>query len=255
MKNLWMGWVGVLLLALSTAAHSLNIYCEDDAPFQFVGADGKPAGMTVEIVTEIQKRVGNTDPIQMVPWARGLRYLDSEPDTVLFSMSRTAQRNPLYQWVGPIAETVFGFYTQAQSKIEINSLEDAKKVESIGVYRDDVRDQFLTKAGFTNLERANDNVLNFKKLMAGRFVMYAGASNGIKSDAERAGFNVADVKLAYPFLTTQDFLAVSKNTDPAVVAKWNAALESMKKDGSFRAIYRKYFPDHKLPGPAITRFP
>lgn len=243
-----------LLLALTTPAHSLNIYCEDDAPFQFRKPDGQLSGMLVEVVIEIQNRVGNTDPIQMVPWARGLKYLDTVPNTLLFAISRTEQRNPLYQWIGPVAETEFGFYAKADSPIKIKSLEDAKRVPSIGVYRDDVRDQFLTQAGFKNLERANDNMLNFKKLMAGRFVMYAGASNGIQSDAERAGFVQADVKLVYTFLKTQDFIAASAGTDPQVVAQWNAALEAMKKDGTFKEIFKRYFPNLNLPGPAITKF-
>lgn len=173
---------------------------------------------------------------------------------MLFSMSRTAQRNGLYQWIGSVAETVFSFYTRADSSIEINSLDDAMRVASIGVYRGDVREDFLTTAGFTNLDITTDNLSNFKKLRAGRFVLYAGASNGIASEAERAGFNVKDVRVAYEFLKTQDFIAVSKRTGPRTVAKWNAAPEAMKKDGTFKAIFKKYLPTHQLPGPAITRF-
>ncbi len=246
--------ISAFLLALSTAAHSLNIYCEDDAPFQFRGPDGKLGGMVVEMVSEIQKRVGNADPIRVVPWARGVAYLDSDSDTLLFSMARTAERNDLYQWIGPMAETTYVFYVKADSKIVINSLDDAKKVHAIGVYRADIRDQFLTKAGFTNLDRTGDNVTNFKKLMTGRISMYPSSTIAIKSDAERAGYGSTDVKSAYVFLKTQVFVAASKKTDAAVVANWNAALESMKKDDSFKTIFKKYYPDSSLPGPAITKF-
>ncbi|MBK6999707.1 MAG: transporter substrate-binding domain-containing protein [Rhodoferax sp.] len=254
MKKLALYFTAAFLFILSSGAYSLNIYCEDDAPFQFKGPDGKLTGMVVEMVSEVQKRVGNTDPIQMVPWARGLRSLDSEPDTLLFTMSRTEDRNDLYQWIGPVAQSDYAFYVKADSKISIASLEDAKKIASIGVYRDDVRDKFLTKAGFNNLDRTNDNVSNFKKLMSDRVSMYASGGNAIANDAERAGYKSADVKPVYVFLKTQSFIAASRKTDPSVVAKWNSAMEAMKKDGSFGTIFKKYYPNSPLPGPAITHF-
>ena len=235
-------------------AQGLSIYCEDDTPLQFIGADGSLTGFTVEIVKEIQKRVGNNDEIHLVPWARGMANLNTEANSILFTMARTAERNQHYQWIGPIAETTYGFYVRANSSLKINSLEDAKKVGLIGVYRDDVRDQFLTKQGFTNLDRANSNVSNFRKLMLGRNIMYADSLMGVKSLAENAGFTLADVRVAFNFLSIQLYIAASKDTDPAIVAKWNKALDDMKKETTFLNIHKKYLPNLTLPGPAITKF-
>jgi polar amino acid transport system substrate-binding protein len=65
----------------SGVAQTLALYCEDDRPLQFVGSDGKLTGFTIEIVQEIQKRLGNNDPIQVVPWARGIDKIDNNPNT------------------------------------------------------------------------------------------------------------------------------------------------------------------------------
>ena len=254
MKRFLLWVIAVLIFAVSLSAQNLGIYCENDAPFQFMGPDGKLTGMNVEFVQEIQKRVGNTDPIQMVPWARGLAYLDTKPNTVLFSMSRTAERNELYQWVGPVAEVVFGLYAKADSSMEIKSLDDAKKLHIIGVYRDDIRDQYLTRNGFTNLERTKDNVQNFRKLMAGRIDAYVSTQSSVIGEAGVSGYKPSDVKLVYELMKSQVFIAMSKATDSAIVAQWRAALESMKKDGSFKRILKKYYPANDLPGPEITKF-
>ena len=234
--------------SVPSSAQSLEIFCEDDRPLQFRTADEHLTGLAVEVVQEIQKRVGNTDPIKMVPWARGLQYLNEKPNVVLFSMGRTADRNDLYHWVGPISEKVMGLYVKADSPIQIKSLDDAKKVERIGVYRDDLRDQYLTQAGFTNLERTNGSAQNYKMLIIGRIDMFA------SSEYEVADNGYTDVKLAFAFLKTQAFIALSKKTDPAVATRWNSALADMKKDGSFEAIFHKYYPGRDLPGPAITKF-
>jgi polar amino acid transport system substrate-binding protein len=62
------------------------------------------------------------------------------------------------------------------------------------------------------------------------------------------------VRVAYNFLKIQLYIAASRQTDPAIVAQWNAALESMKKETIFKRIHNKYFPDLPPPGPAITKF-
>jgi polar amino acid transport system substrate-binding protein len=246
--------ITTLFMSANLYAQGLAIYCEDDTPLQYLGADGKLTGFAIEIVKEIQKRIGNKDEIHMVPWARGLGYLNAGPNSLLFTMARTADRDPQYQWIGPIVETTYGFYVKADSKLKISSLEDAKRVGLIGVYRDDMRDQFLTKQGFTNLDRANSNIFSFKKLMLGRNVMYVDSPMGVKSLAESAGYKLEDVRMAYNFLKIQLYIAASKDIDPALVAKWNRALDDMKKDSAFIKIHKKYFPDLAPPGAAITRF-
>ena len=135
-----------LLLGVGAFAQQLSLFCEDMKPLQFLGADGRLTGMAVELVREIQKRVGNQDEIQMVPWSRGLDALNSAANTALFSMARTADRNARYYWIGPTSEDVYGLYVKADSPIKIASLDDARKLDLIGVYRDRARlrqrDQF-----------------------------------------------------------------------------------------------------------------
>ena len=230
-----------LLLTLSCEAQTLNINCEENA--QYRGPDGKMTGLDIEIVSELQKRIGNTDQIQLVPWTRGLKYLDTVPNTLLFSMARTKERNNLYQWIGPISEAVYGFYAKSGTSVVINSLDDARKAGPIGVYRNDVRDKFLTDLGFNNLDRTSNNESNLKKLMAGRVNMIASSAFGIRVEARMAGYNMNEVKFLYAFLKLPVFIAASKQMDPKIVASWNVAIESMKKDGSLVAIFRKYLPE------------
>ncbi len=246
--------IGAMFFCVNLSAQNLSIYCEEDKPAQFIGANGKLTGFAVEIVQEIQRRVGNTDRIQMVPWARGLEKLKHEPNSLLFSMARTADRDAQYQWIGPISETTYGLYVKADSTLKINTLDDAKRLGLIGVYRGDARDQILSKLGFTNLDRANSTIFSFRKLMLGRVAMYADAPLAVKGLAESEGYKFSDVRLAFTFFRAQLYIATSKQTDPAIVAKWNRALEQMKKETVFLDIYRNHYPNIDPPGPTITKF-
>ena len=254
MTRIFLFFILAMFLSANLSAQKLSIYCEDVKPAQYLDVNGKLSGFAVEIVQEIQRRVGNTDNIQMVPWARGLEKLKHEPNSMLFSMARTADRDAQYQWIGPISETTYGLYIKADSTLRINSLDEAKRAGLIGVYRGDVRDQMLTQLGFSNLDRANSTVFSFRKLMLGRVAMYADAPLAVKSLVESEGYKMNDVKLAYAFFRTQLYIAASKGTDPSVVAKWNKALDQMKKESVFLNIYRKNYPNVDPPGPTITKF-
>nr|WP_314858449.1 transporter substrate-binding domain-containing protein [uncultured Undibacterium sp.] len=226
--------------AQSPATPELSLYCEDDKPLQFYDENKKLTGLTVDVVQEIQRRIGNKDRIQVVPWSRGIDKLNKEPNSFLFTMARTPDREHLYQWIGPILFIEYGLYVKADSSIQVNKLEDAKKIGLIGVYRDDIRDQTLRKLGFTNLDQASSVASSFKKLMVGRIAAYADAKKGVAITAKLAGYQATDVKLAYDLFKSSLYIAVSKDTDAAIVAQWNSALEDMRKDKSFLKILKKY---------------
>ena len=235
-------------------AGPLTIYTEISPPDQFLGSDGQPTGYSCEVVREIQRRIGNTDPIKVVPWIRGYHKIQERPNVVLFSMARSKDRDPLFQWVGPIRETVYNFYARADSGIVIESLEDAKKLKLIGVYREDSRDQYLSKLGFTNLDRSIDNLTILKKLMDGRIDCMIGAATNIGPNVKAAGFKQEQVREVYSFLKVQLYIAFSKATPAATVELWDRTLHTMRQDGSFERIFHLYFPDAALPGPALKPY-
>jgi len=90
--------------------------------------EGKITGQSSEIVQEILSRLNLKIDIQLIPWNDGYGLALSEPDVILYSTFRTAEREELFQWVGPIGADEFLFYALEGSDITIRSLEDAKTV-------------------------------------------------------------------------------------------------------------------------------
>ena len=235
-------------------AQSLTIYTEISPPDQFLGPGGQLTGCSCDVVREIQKRIGNTDPIEVVPWVRGYKEIQERPNVVLFSMARSEERDPLFEWVGPIRETAFSFFARADSRIVIKNIEEARNLSMIGVYREDARDQYLSKKGFTNLDRSIDNPTAMKKLMAGRIDCLVATTDSIGDIAEAAGFKRKDVREVFTFLKLQLYIAFSKSTPAPTLKTWARTLQAMKKDGSFNQILFHYFPDAPLPGPAMKPY-
>lgn len=236
------------------SAQKLTIYTEVSPPNQVMDAEGRPAGYAVELVRELQKRTGNTDVITVIPWVRAYNEALIKPDIVLFSMARSAERDPLFHWVGPVSESSYMFYVRSDSKVVIRNLEDARKLARIGVYKEDIRDQYLTRLGFTNLDRSVNQEIMLKKVMAGRIDAIVSSTDGIAELVRSAGFKPKELKGAFAFQRVQTYIAISKNTQVSTVTTWKKALESMHRDGSFEAIFRKYHPSLPLPGPAAKPF-
>ena len=63
----------VILLSLFSTSFSenINIYTENSPPANYLNKDGELVGSVVDIVKEIQKRIGDNNPIKVIPWARG----------------------------------------------------------------------------------------------------------------------------------------------------------------------------------------
>ena len=239
----------------SAWAQRLTLLTEVNPPTQIRLPSGELGGSAVEVVREIQRRLGNTDPIELVPWARGYRLVETQANTALFVMARTASRNSQFQWVGPFTEAVYALYVRADSTLALKDLEDAKRLKSIGVYRDDARDQMLTQAGFTNLDRTVDNASNVRKLMMGRVDAFAASTTSIDGLMTSQGFARDSVREALSFARVQTWLAFSRQTPASTVQAWTDTLESMKKDKSFDALMSAGQPNWKAPGKPITEFP
>lgn len=237
------------LLSFVKPTFAMRILSEIDPPYNYLDSNAKPAGLVVEIVEEIQKRLGNTDKIEIYPWARAYQIASNEENVILFSMARTKERRNLFYWVGPVIDNSWVLIARQDSILNIASLEDAKKIPSIGVYRNDSRDNYLSELGFQNLSRSTSSELGYKMLMAKRISAYAAIDISLDEALLAVGSNINEVKILYKLKTVQVFITISKATPLLTVNKWKTTFQELINDGTYENIFKKYFPNRLLPGP------
>ena len=225
----------------------LEILTEDDPPLTFE-QDGKPGGLVVEVVQGIQRRVGNHDPIAVVPWARGYRQAQQQPNTVLFNTNRTPERERLFKWVGPVTETLGCLFVRRDSNIKLQTLDDARKLPQIMVVRDWYLQQLLVAQNFANLRTVATPDQLLTMLMRKRADVIVSENTTLPHQLRQQGFDPAQVRKALTFSHTYGYIAFSRQTPDAVVKAWQQALDEMKRDGSFAALYRRWSPGEPVPG-------
>jgi polar amino acid transport system substrate-binding protein len=236
-------WLRLIVLVLLSPgllhAASLRILTENLPPLNYV-KDGMLVGPSVEIVREIQRRIGSREEIKVYPWARAYQIALEEENVLLFGVSHTPPRENKFKWVGPLATKRDILVALKGSRLVINSLEDAKQVGRIGVLRDDTKEEFLRAHGFTNLEPVSDERKNAQKLMLGRIDLWIFKKPGLKTVCDLAGVDYDAVEEVFHLRETKVDIAFSLKTPDAVVAQWRAAFADMVADGTVEAIRRKW---------------
>lgn len=232
-----------IVLALSgklCVADDITLLTEDTPPVNYLDENNMPAGLSVELVKEMAKRVGDPGQIQVVPWARGYKDAREKPNTALFSTTRTPDREPLFKWVGPLLNKEVVLYKKKGNDLTISTIDDAKKVGMIGAYKDDSKEQLLKKKGFTNLDSSSEDTANPKKLVAGRIDLWISTTIQAGETCKLASVDPAEIEPTLTLQTQQLYLAFSKSTEDTVVTQWQRAFDEMVKDGTAARIRAKY---------------
>ncbi len=232
--------LGLTLLTGNAFAGELQIVTEESAPLNYTGDDGKTTGMATEMVQDMMKRMGKEYAIKVMPWARGYSMAQKEPNVALYSTTRMPAREELFKWVGPLAVKRWVLIKKKGNDIAVNSLDDAKKLSKIGTYKDDAKEIFLKKEGFTNLASTSRPELNLKMLVAGRIDAFISDEREAKMLCEKTGVDPNLIEPLYVVKEAKLYMAFSRQTDDAIVQEWQKAYDAMVADGTFKKITDKW---------------
>jgi len=225
--------------AQTDVTFSLNLYTENSPPSSYK-ENNQFTGLSVEIVQEILRRIGRSDVISMVPWARGYKMAQSDANTALFATTRIPERESLFSWVGPLYQQRWGFYRWKGSGVEVADLDAAKRVTRIGTYLQDAKMQYLQAQGFKNLVPTNQNINNVKHLQQANIDLWVSSDFNMPFLTREADVLPDQLELTYAFHTVDNYIVFSKETSPHVIRLWQMVLDEMKSDGSYQEICQRY---------------
>ena len=192
--------------------------------------NGDTKGVSVEIANEIQKKLGKNIKFKFVPWARGYNQVQTDSNTMLFSTTRTEERENLFKWVGPINQLRVGLVAK-KSLMAKNLTPTCLANYTIGVMHDTAAESMLLNLGIkiTDLERFSNPQSQLKKLNDGRVDMVAFGVEGLYFMIKDAGFNPADYETVYVLKEADLYFAFHKDTDDELIMQLNKTLKSIKK--------------------------
>jgi polar amino acid transport system substrate-binding protein len=245
-KRLVLAFTGATLLLAGTARAAetpLVLLTENFPPYNMAkngknfAQDENISGIAADIVREIFKRANITYSLTLrFPWERIYKLALEKPGYGVFVMARLPEREQLFKWVGPIGPDDWIMLAKADSKISLDSLDQARKYR-IGAYKGDAIAETLAKQGLNPIVVLRDQD-NAKKLVNGQIDLWATGDPAGRYLARQAG--VSDLKTVLRFNSAELYLALNKDVADDVVAKLQAALDELRKEGTVDAIMARY---------------
>jgi len=194
-------------------------------------------GIATDIVREIFKRADITYSLTLrFPWERIYKLTLEKPGYGVFVMARLPDREKLFKWVGPIGPDDWIMLARADSKITLETLNDARKYK-IGAYKGDAIAETLAKQGLNPIVVLRDQD-NARKLVNGQIDLWATGDPAGRYLARQEG--VSGLKTVLRFNSAELYLALNKDVPDETVAKLQAALDQMRKEGRVDEIMAQY---------------
>ncbi|VVM58310.1 hypothetical protein PS645_01124 [Pseudomonas fluorescens] len=194
-------------------------------------------GIAVDIVREMFKRADMTYSLTLrFPWERIYKLALEKPGYGVFVMARLPDREKLFKWVGPIGPDDWIMLAKEDSKIRLETLDDARKFK-VGAYKGDAIAETLTKQGLKPIVVLRDQD-NAKKLINGQIDLWATGDPAGRYLARQEG--VVGLKTVLRFNSAELYLALNKEVPDATVAKLQAALDQLRKEGVVDQIMARY---------------
>lgn len=199
--------------------------------------DDGVTGISSDILRAVCERAQvQCQQILRFPWQRVYQQTLDDADYGLFSTARTAEREGLFKWVGPIASNEWVLFSKGDSSIQLNSLDDARRYR-IGGYKGDAKTQFLLDRGL-EVQTALRDSENVKKLERGQIDLWMTSNQAGRFVARQKGLE--DLRVAQNRHTADLYLALNLQTPDELVQKLRNALDSLRAEGALRSIEARY---------------
>ena len=211
---------------------------EEYPPFNYSDG-GRLRGIAVDVLDSLLGKMNQSlirENIRVYPWARGYHLAQTQPGTVLFSTTRTPEREPLFKWVGPIATNRVVLTARKDRLISVRSPDDLKGL-TLGVIRDDIAEQLLRQAGVDpkQLDIVGEADANVKKLNKGRIDAWAYGEPVARWFIKKNGYDPTEYETVYVLREIDLYYAFHKTTPDQLIGKFQKTLDALKKKGQTTA--------------------
>lgn len=228
------------------ANDSLTVLTEEWLPYNYM-EDEQIIGISTDLVVKALKMANFNYKISLKPWKRVYNETLKNKNTLLFTTSRTKQRENLFKWVGPLYPRRIVLYRLKSNKnIIVNNINDLKKY-TIGVVRGASVEEYLISKGFKDqihYDKATIGKQSILKLFLNRVDLIPGSEISMPFRMQKTPYKFSELEMAFVLINQGGYyIAVNKNTSDKIVKKIQIALDSLIKEGMREKIIKKYLVD------------
>lgn len=237
-------WAGLLYLsAPSPQAGELRAVTESLPPLNYE-ENGALTGYSTELLQTVLQAAGLKAPISLLPWARAYQTALTQADVLIYSITRTPERENLFEWIGPISRRqIYLYKLRARKQVQVKTLTEAAAYR-IGLVREMAASkEFLRTSGLPDsvFDYAPTSESNLKKLYLGRVDLIVSQDWGAAFLSKRTGHKPEELEALLLLDEAHSYyFALNKQSDPAIVARLRLGLEKVQLSGRMDKLKSKY---------------
>jgi polar amino acid transport system substrate-binding protein len=215
----------VVTLNFAVAAgtnNSLRVLTEHLPPYQIaygVNLKGGTVGLKVQ---KFLNSVVPSTAIEVLPWNSAYNIALNRPNTLIFSITRTPEREDKFIWITKVANLKPKLYALKKSNINPTTNLSSLERYTVGTSLNDLVTNKLLEQGF-NFKDNLVQIVNADSIVAmlhkGRLDLIAADPHMIEYYCKVNNINPSEFIAVYDFteLNDQLYLAASKRTDPNLI--------------------------------------
>ncbi|NLK65605.1 MAG: amino acid ABC transporter substrate-binding protein [Tissierellia bacterium] len=215
------------------------------APMGFRDEDGNLVGFDVDLADEVSKRIGVTIKFQPIDWSMKETELNAgNIDLIWNGYTITPERQEKVAFTKPYLENSQIIVTLADSDINTKADLAGKNVtvQAESSALDAINSEPEVAASFASLVEFSTNNEAFSDLESGR-------SDALVVDEVNARYYMKQVgeekyKVLEEDFGDEEYGIGLRKEDTELLKKINDAMDEMKKDGTYDAIYAKWFAEN-----------
>jgi polar amino acid transport system substrate-binding protein len=229
--------LALLLSAASVEARPVKMCTVPWAPFY--GPELEQQGFISALSRAALARAGHESTLEFMPWARAMLEVKQGDRDIVMGAYYTDERAETYHFTDVIYTTRVGLVARRDLGIDrFDSLRDLQGYR-IGYGRGWATSEAFDQADFLDKEPADNNVLNVRKLYAGRIDMIAMNFDRFRRIAQDEGLDPAEVVFLDPALQSSGLYLMVSRARPdgeALVADFNRGLQELRVNGDYDRI-------------------
>ncbi len=223
------------LIHSNPAAAELLVLTEEWAPYNYT-QDGKITGSSTRIVEMTLARAGIDYEIRVGIWSGIIEKARSQPDVLIYSIGRNAERERYFHWIGPIISLHPKLYSLAgRDDIKLSKLEDVRGYR-LGLHKGSYMHDYFDAHGLSGYEVVDRFDLNLRKLLAGRVDLIPGEEGTLEHLLARDGIPAASISPRFDLNQSYEFyMALNRKSSPELVGRIQRAFNELQRSGAFES--------------------
>jgi len=223
-----------LSVARAAAADSIALAFTEFYPVTHT-ENGLPAGPGIELGRRLTEGLPIRLETEAVPLRRLMSMAQSRP-MLIIALGRTPAREQQFHWIGELYRDSLVMVTK-KPRPRIDSLEQARRLDHIGVTLGGIAQAMLDDQHFTNIETSLDMTAQARKLAGGRVDAWCALRLSALNALTAIGRAGNEVEIGAELIPISVWMAASPSVPAELVEELRRRFAGMQRDGMLDQIF------------------